>query len=387
VRASVYFTRFLDEGGAVGGGGIGTLLSLLVPHLASLGHEVTVYQGARRPFRARFGEAAVVGIPLLPGPGRPNEYVVRRYREAAAREAGPGPRLEIFAADFFSARNRNPLAICVQNGIAWDADIRLLTPRAVHQGPVGERIFRWRCQLRGLRRFETCRNRVAVDLHFWNWYRSFRGPSPGGRVFYNPNPAPEAAWDARRERPDPGRPLRLIFARRLVPEKGTRLFAGVLRELLRERPKLEATIAGAGPDEGLLREAFAGEGRVSFTRYPPGRALEVHAEHDVAVVPSLCGEATCLGVVEAQAAGCAVVATQLGGTITQVLDGFNGRLVPPEAGALLAALRGLLDDPGERLRMQRAGWESSQRTFPLRAWRERWAAILDEVVAGGGGGR
>lgn len=381
MRVDVYFTRFLkDDAASVGGGGIGTLISLLCPLLESLGHEVTVYQCAGRDFDVRWGKTRVVGVPGFPGPGRPNERVVQGLRARARREGGDGVRIELFAADFFSVRNDNPLAICVQNGLAWDADIRLLTPRRIHHSRWGEKLFRWRCQLRGLRRFETCINRVAVDLSFLNWYRSFRGPAPGGRVFYNPNPAPEAAWDPAREHRDPAGPVRLIFARRMVPEKGTRLIAGVLSDLLRQRPSLQVTLAGEGPDERFLRETFARDARVSVTSYRSEEALPVHRRHDLAIVPSLCGEATCLSVLEAMAAGCAVVATDRGGTITQIIDGVNGRLCSPRAAELYAVLNRLLDDPVELQRLQRAGWESSQRGFGVWRWKSRWVGILDEVV-------
>ena len=382
MRASIYFIQFLkDDAASVGGGGIGTLISLLCPLLESFGHEVTVYQCADRPFDVRWGRTRVVGVPGYPGRGRSNERVVQGLRDRAGRDAGSGDRLEIFAADFFSVRNANPFAICVQNGISWDADIRLLTQRRVYHTAWGEKLFRYRCQLRGLRRFETCRNRVAVDLFFLNWYRSFRGPQVPGRIFYNPNPAPEAAWDPERERRhEPGRPLRVIFARRFFPEKGTRLVATVFAELLRLRPAVRVTLAGEGPDLEFFERAFAGDPRVTITSYQPQDALAVHREHDVAIVPSVCGEATCLSVLEAMSAGCAVVATSMGGMITQVLDGHNGVLCDATAESLLAPLVRLVDDGAWRSLMQRRGWEVSQATYGMARWRDRWRTIIRTVA-------
>jgi glycosyltransferase involved in cell wall biosynthesis len=382
MRTSIYFLQFLkDDAESVGGGGIGTLISHLCPLLESMGSRVTVYQCASRPFEAMYGKSKVVGIPLLPGSGRSNEAVVSRFRSLAGADDEAVDHVEIFAADFFSVRNRNPLAIAVQNGLAWDAAIEHLTPKPLHHTALGERIFRMRCQLRGLRRFETCYNRVATDLYFLNWYRSFRGVNLKGRVWYNPNPAPAAAWASRRETLH-GSPLRIILARRLVPEKGTRLITEVFRELLQLRPGIELTIAGEGPDRDYLRSAFAGDARVTFIAYRTEEALRVHAEHDIAVVPSVCGEATCLAVLEAMASGCAVIATNMGGTITQIIDGFNGRLCWPTKESVLQALLDVIDSDEQRKRFQRQGWAVSQEAFGLASWRGAWTRIIESVVGG-----
>ena len=383
MKTDIYFLQFLkDDEKSVGGGGVGTLISYLCPLLEELGHEITVYQCAGHPFETNWRNTKVVGIPLYPGKGNPNEKVVQHFCDIASKRSGKAERMEIFAADFFSVRNNNPLAICVQNGLAWDADIKLLTSKKIYYSKTGEKIFRCRCQLRGLRRFETCYNRVAVDLYFLNWYRSFRGPNFKGRLFYNPNPAPEVLWDSRHESISKDQPVRIIFARRLAPEKGTRIIAEVFRELLKIRPNIKITIAGEGPDEKFLREYFKNESRVNITFYQTEDAVKVHQQHDIAVVPSLCGEATCLSVLEAMAAGCAVVATNMGGTITQIIGGLNGMLCSPDKASLMEALLKLIDLPEERLRMQKCGWETSQRAFGMQQWQERWIEIIREVTDG-----
>ncbi len=382
MKVAIYFTQFLkDDEMSVGGGGIGTLISYLCPILDEMGHEVTVYQCASHAFTSGYGNARVVGIPRYPGRGLSNEKVAQHFRELARKHAKTDERIEIFAADFFSVKNDNALAICVQNGLAWDADIRLLTHRHIHYTPLGEKLFRFRCQVRGIRRFETCYNRLAVDLYFLNWYRSFRGPNFKGRLFYNPNPAPSAEWNTQREHKDDGHPLNIIFARRLVPEKGTRMIAEVFRQLLKLRLNLRITLAGEGPDEQLLKDAFSGDLRVTVTSYRTEDALMIHRNHDIAVVPSLCGEATCLSILEAMAAGCAVIATNMGGTITEIIDGFNGLLCWPTRESLLEALLKLIDFPEERLQMQKFGWETSQKAFSLQSWKERWKQIINEVIS------
>ncbi len=381
MKADIYFIQFLkNDEISVGVGGIETLITYLCPLLESLGHEVTVYQCAGHAFESTYGNARVISIPRYPGPGMSNEKLAQQFRDIARNRAGMDKRIEIFAADFFAVKNNNPLAICVQNGLAWDAAIELITPKRIYHNSIGEKIFRYRCQLRGLRRFETCYNRVAVDLYFLNWYRSFRGPNFKGRLFYNPNPAPVADWNYDREDKSTARPLRIIFARRMVPEKGSRIIADVFKRILSERPDIEITLAGEGPDEKLLRNVFLNDKRVSIITYRTDDALAVHRKHDIAIIPSLCGEATCLSILEAMAAGCAVIATNMGGTITEIINGFNGVLCWPTKESLYEALLKLIDSPEERLRMQKRGWETSQKSFSLQQWQAQWKYIIETIV-------
>ena len=103
-------------------------------------------------------------------------------------------------ADYFWSPNRNPLAIAVQQGLFWDAEIAQLTRKKLFRTRAGERMFRLSRQLRGVKRFENCYNRVAVDLYFVNWYRSFRGIKTTGRIWHNANPVPRVDWNSDRDR-------------------------------------------------------------------------------------------------------------------------------------------------------------------------------------------
>ena len=382
MNLDIYIPTLLkDDEKSLGGGGIGTLAGYLLPLVAEMGFSTSVYQCSKRAYETTYEKAKVYGVPLWPGRDLPTEKIVSHWRQLARQRYGKGDRIELFMADFFSVRNENPLAIVVQNGIAWDAPINILTQKKLFQTPLGERVFRMSRQLRGLKRVENCYNRVAADLYFLNWYRSFRGIDYQGRIWYNPNPAPPRAWDPRRE--SPSKEVRIIFARRFFPEKGTRLIAAVFKRLLRERPATRITLAGDdGPERPFLEKEFASDKRVEILTYEMRDALDVHARHDIAVVPSICGEATSLSIVEAMAAGCAVVATNLGGTITQIIHGYNGLLCSPLEEEIHQNMLFLVDNPAERLRLQKTGWETAQQAFSLSSWRERWRKILTETIDG-----
>ncbi len=382
MRVDIYNSVFLKRDGSpvVNVGGIETLIRYLIPLLEELGYETTIYQCGIKEFETRFGASTVLGYPF---PDRtPVEIILEEFRKISSKRTGTEDRIEIFGADHFSIPNDNPMAIAIQNGVWWDQPIKALTHKRIFHNKYGALVFRLKKQFQMLHLFENCYNRVCTDLNFVNWYRTCRGGIKG-RVWYNPNPTPIVSWDNRRDAPkEVDEPIRIIFARRFLVQKGTRLIASVFKSLLKLRPNVELTLAGEGPERAYLLEQFSQEPRVTITSYRIDEVMDVLGRHDIAVIPSLVSESTCLSVVEAMGAGCAVVATNYGGITNQIIDGFNGLLAWPTEESLLEQIVKLVDSPEERVRIQKRGWETAQTSFSLENWRERWTVILQEVVDG-----
>jgi len=105
---------------------------------------------------------------------------------------------------------------------------------------------------------------------------------------------------------------------------------------------------------------------------------------DIFCLPSYYREGLPRALVEACAAGCAIVTTDMPGCREVVVDGVNGRLVPPhDTVALADALRALLCDPEVCRRM---GIESRQRfeehftmTSVLAAFNQCYAALAIQL--------
>ena len=138
MNVDIYFLQFLKEDASgIGGGGIGTQLAFLCPLLEKLGFETTVYQCFHKPLETMFGKTTVIGIPDYPGPNRPTDKVVEHFRSVAQHRSRSPERIEVFAADFFSVRNNNPLAISIMQGLSWDAPIEVLTEKRFYGTRVG----------------------------------------------------------------------------------------------------------------------------------------------------------------------------------------------------------------------------------------------------------
>ena len=113
------------------------------------------------------------------------------------------------------------------------------------------------------------------------------------------------------------------------------------------------------------------------------RIVELYAEAEVAVVPSLY-EGFSLPAMEAMACGVPLVATT-GGALPEVVGttGETGLLVPPgDVGALATALCEALDDPDLRARLAAAGRERVLDRFTWRATAEGTVEEYRKVLSG-----
>jgi len=170
-----------------------------------------------------------------------------------------------------------------------------------------------------------------------------------------------------------------------VAMKGLAVLLEAVAKLRTERD-VTLTVIGRLKAEGSAAatiERLGLTGAVSFVSgVPDERIVELYAEAELAVVPSLY-EGFSLPAVEAMATGTCLVATT-GGALPEVTgpDGETALTCPPgDADALAAALRRGLDDPELRARVGAAGRE---RVVARWSWRHTAAATVEqyrEVIA------
>ncbi len=156
--------------------------------------------------------------------------------------------------------------------------------------------------------------------------------------------------------------ITVLYAGRLTNEKGADLLADAFLAARERDPRLHLALAGGGPEEDMLRERL-GE-HATFLGWLEGNELAVaYASADIFLFAS---RTDTFGQVllEAQASGLAVVAVAEGGPISIVTDRATGRLCPPDAHALAAAVTELADQPSQRERLARTALEAvGERTW------------------------
>jgi glycosyltransferase involved in cell wall biosynthesis len=174
---------------------------------------------------------------------------------------------------------------------------------------------------------------------------------------------------------------------RLTPEKDHETLLQAVPRILAQRPDTRFALIGEDPAPGrprrrrleqLTRELGISE-QVAFLGHR-AEIPEVMAGLDL-LVHCAWQEGFGRVILEAMAAGRAVVATAVGGIPELVLEGRTGMLVPAgDPAALAAVVLTLLAEPERRLALGQAGQERARDSFGLEAHAAAVQDLYDEVL-------
>lgn len=144
-------------------------------------------------------------------------------------------------------------------------------------------------------------------------------------------------------------------------------------------------VVGEGPDRPQV-EALKGRLGLADRVILTGQRRDIPdilAATDIYTLTTWGWEGLPFTVLEAMAAARPVVATRAGGIPEAVVQEETGLLVPRrDAPALAQALGRLVDDPGLRERMGRAGRQRAEQFFSPRRMVERTTAVYDRLLGG-----
>ena len=185
--------------------------------------------------------------------------------------------------------------------------------------------------------------------------------------------------------PDDGA-FTILFVGRLEPRKGVKFLLRAMPRILMEVPEARLVVVGSGPLSRYYRSHLPdGVGdHVVFVGRVSGEALASHyAGADVFCSPAMGGESFGIVLIEAMAAGAAVVASDIAGYRDVVSDGATGLLVrrgDPDSIAD-AIIRLARDDELRRGLVESAG--SEVRQYAWDRVTRRILAVYESVVDGG----
>ena len=355
-----YYRYFTQDGQQLFIGGIETYITHLCQLATSMGIRCRIFQVGD------FMERTLAYAEVYALACKDKNPFPTLYEKAKALRAKDDRVLSVIANDTLIPNWDVPNSLVIQHGIGFDYETERKGKEWMFMLLNAYQNY---MRVRALRHVDEL---VCVDNNYICWYRTmtrFRKVKMTPILNFTPL-GPDTPT-----RKEDGK-VRLVFARRFVKIRGTRLFAPVVKRLLRSFPELEIVWAGNGPEEGYLRDCFGNHERVRFTTYEAAESLAFHAGFDIAVVPTIFSEGTSLSLLEAMAAHCAVVCTNVGGMTNIVLDGYNGLMVTPDEEELYTAVARLVQDKGLRELLGTNAYETVKASFSLEKWQEAWKRVL-----------
>jgi len=224
-------------------------------------------------------------------------------------------------------------------------------------------------------------SRIAVLGQTWRNFVVRKVPEVDGRVLIVPNaaPSPTLAWVGG------GDKVHILFLGRVESRKGIAELCDAFASM-RDVPGWRATIAGDGNIEELDRRLTTlniSEKVTVMGWQGPEEVARLLSQADVLTLPSH-AENLPMSVIEAMAAGLAVVATPVGAVEDIVADGETGFLVSPgNVPALRDALIRLIEDPNLRRRMAEAGRLRHREYLDASPFANRFCEIWREAANSG----
>lgn len=171
----------------------------------------------------------------------------------------------------------------------------------------------------------------------------------------------------------------VFFCGRHEERKGLAVLLDAFRSL---PPDARLWIASDGPDSARLHAEYAGDERITWLgRISDAEKFARLRGADVFCAPSLHGESFGVVLIEAMAAGTAVVASGLDGYRNVATDGENAVLVPPgDTAALATALEEVLYDEALAESLRTAGSRRA-RDFAMATLAAEYVRIYRQVIA------
>lgn len=147
--------------------------------------------------------------------------------------------------------------------------------------------------------------------------------------------------------------VQVLFLSRFVREKGGYELLEGFSQVADAYPDVQLICAGDGPEAAGMRawvEQHGLGGQVRFPGFVRGREkAQLLADADIFAFPTYYGEGCPVSLLEAMAAGCAVITGNAGGIPDIFEDGVNGVMLSrPTGDNVGVALRELLSDPVRR---------------------------------------
>ncbi|WP_201243538.1 glycosyltransferase family 4 protein [Rheinheimera salexigens] len=289
-----------------------------------------------------------------------------------SKQANKHNDIVVFATDSYSVTMADYKTLAIQHGISWDKPRR-------SKLRLGQYFTSLLNQYKYLSHIKAGCSLVCVDHNFVNWYRTwFNIEQQHIKVIYNFYNEKITENEFEQKWSEQNTTIKIIIARRFVDYRGIKLIAPIIKQLLPQY-NIQVSFAGDGPLKPYLAELFANEPKVNVIQYGPDESFKVHKSQHIAIIPTLGSEGTSLSMIEAMAAGCMVISSNVGGLSNIIINGFNGRLVMPNRQEFTQVLTTSLDSFEQSKVLAYNGIKSIEQVCAKANWAQHWVETINEL--------
>lgn len=176
----------------------------------------------------------------------------------------------------------------------------------------------------------------------------------------------------------------IIFFGRLHESKGLSEMVKACKQLADEGVEFKLNCYGDGP----MKDVFLADIKAAIgDRFYYGGVLKSSEKYsvldksDIFLLPSIYGEGLPMAILEAMAAGCVVIASEMASVASVIKDGVNGYMVEPRnTEQLVARLRTTLADGSNWQNMREAAVDTVRNDFAISGYIEKLEAIYADVT-------
>lgn len=349
-------------------GGIENYILSLTEILSLNGWNCHLVQPAKNAFTIKTEHIAVHGVSTGYFRGNLKKHALAKWVKINADKQKD---IIIYATDSYSVNLNGYKQIAIQHGISWDKP-RNFTNSFIQ---FASSLLNHCKYLSYIKNNSTL---VCVDHNFINWYRTwFNVGNKKVKIIYNfynekiSDSDFEKKWNKNSE-------IKIIIARRFVDYRGILLIAPIIKKLSNQY-KIEVNFAGDGPLKSYLESLFPNDSNVKIIKYGPSESFKIHKEHHIAIIPTLGSEGTSLSMIEAMAAGCMVLSSNIGGLSNLIIDGYNGSLVMPNSQEMEQALSTALNDFDFCKNLAKNGLNSITHPCSKEKWGDSWIDLINKL--------
>ncbi|MCC4833561.1 glycosyltransferase family 4 protein [Shewanella sp. 10N.7] len=365
----IYRSMFTPQGEVHTIGGIENYIISLIETFHAQGWKTHIVQPAKVNFINEQSGYTINGVNTGLYRGNSKKFALAKWVKQHATSGD----IVIFATDSYAVKIKSLTTIGIQHGISWDK------PKQ-NDSLVAQWFSSLLNQYKYLQSARKSDALVCVDHNFVNWYRTWITPKNQYiKVIYNFFQQKLSTEQLNIKWAKTPQPIKIIVARRFVDYRGIKMIAPVIDKLLNQFSNIEVTFAGEGPLKPLLEQTFSADKRVTITQYQANESYSVHQQHHIALIPTLGSEGTSLSMIEAMAAGCLVISSNVGGLSNLIIDGFNGHLVMPNADEFENTISHAICNMSHSQALASRGHESIEQICSQQQWSNAWVGTIETL--------